>query len=218
MRLFLSSFRLSNEPQKFSDLVCGNKKTAVILNAHDFFPEKERHHLLKEEIRDLEKIGLNAQEIDLRDFFSKPKELEEQLSLYDAVWVPGGDCFLLRRAMYDSGFDVIIKNSLEQDKLVYGGYSAGVVILAPTLQGLDIADDASKVFSTYNETCLYEGLNIISYNIVPHYKSSHGKSEAMDKVVEFFRIENIPYRTLKDGEAIIINGGKEEIIEQITVP
>jgi len=213
MRLFLSSFRLSNEPQKFSDLVTGNKNTGVILNAHDFFPEKERHHLLKEEFRDLEKIGLSPAEIDLRNYFGKTKELDEQLSQYDALWVPGGDCFLLRRAMYDSGFDTVIKKYLDEDKFVYGGYSAGVVVLAPTLRGLELADDESKVFTTYNEMCLYDGLNVLSYNIAPHYKSSHGKSESIDKVVEFFRGENMQYKTLMDGQAIIIEGNSEEFIE-----
>jgi len=213
MRLYLSSFRLGNEPEKFSAMVTGNKRAAVILNAHDYFPEKERHHALHEEFRDLGKIGLTPEEIDLRKYYGDKESLEKQLTGYDSVWVPGGDSFLLRRAMYDSGFDTVIKNMLNEDKIVYAGYSAGVVVLAPTLRGLEIADDDSKVFSTYKEECVYEGLNILPYNIAPHYKSQHGKSEAMDKVVEYFKSENMSYRTLMDGQAIVINGESEETIE-----
>lgn len=212
MRLYLSSFRLGNEPEKFSDLVSGNKRAAVILNAHDYFPEKERHHCLKEEFRDLEKIGLNPEEIDLRKYNGTKEKLEEVLVRYDTLWIPGGDSFLLRRAMFDSGFDIVIKNLLKEDRIVYAGYSAGVVVLAPALRGLELADDDSKVFATYKEECLYEGLNILPYNIVPHYKSQHGKSEMMDKVVEFFMSENMNYKTLQDGQAIVIDGDKEEII------
>jgi dipeptidase E len=212
MRLYLSSFRLGNEPEKFSKLVTGNKRAAVILNAHDYFPDKERHHALHEEFRDLEKIGLTPEEIDLRKYYGDKESLEQQLEEYDTLWVPGGDSFLLRRAMYDSGFDVIIKNMLAEDKIVYAGYSAGVVVLTPSLRGLEIADDDTKVFGTYKEECIYEGLNILPYCIAPHYKSQHGKSESMDKVVEFFISENMNYKTLMDGQAIVINGDKEETL------
>ncbi|MBP9095852.1 MAG: Type 1 glutamine amidotransferase-like domain-containing protein [Ignavibacteria bacterium] len=212
MRLYLSSFRMGNDPEKFSELVTGNKRAAVILNAHDYFPEKERHHALKEELRDLSKIGLSSEEIDLRKYYGDKEGLEQQLMNYDSVWIPGGDSFLLRRAMYDSGFDIIIKNMLNEDKIVYAGYSAGVVVLAPTLRGLEIADDDTKVFSTYKEECIYDGLNVLQYNIVPHFKSQHGKSESMDKVVEYFKSENMNYKTLMDGQALIINGDNEQMI------
>lgn len=203
---------MGNEPDKFSSLVMGEKKAAVILNAHDYFSEKERHHALKEEFRDLAKIGFTSEEIDLRNYYGDKEGLEQQLMNYDSVWIPGGDSFLLRRAMYDSGFDVIIKNMLNEDKIVYAGYSAGVVVLAPTLRGLEIADDDTKVFSTYKEECIYEGLNVLQYNIIPHYKSQHGKSESMDRVVEYFKTENIHYKTLMDGQALVINGDNEEMI------
>jgi len=212
MRLYLSSFRLGNEPQKFSSMVAGNKRAAVIMNAHDYFPEKQKEHAFKEEKRDLLKIGLDGEEVDLRNFYKDKEKLKQHLEDYDALWVPGGDSFLLRRAMYDSGFDSIVKEILPEDKLVYAGYSAGIVVLAPTMRGLEIADDETKVYSTYKEETIFEGIDILPYNIVPHYKSEHGKSEAMDKVVDFFISENRPYKTLKDGQAIVINGTEEELI------
>lgn len=212
MRLYLSSFRLGKQPDKFEAIVGGNKRAAVILNAHDYFPEKQRHHALKEEIRDLERIGLEANEIDLRNFNGDKEGLINLLNEYDAVWIPGGDCFLLRRAMYDSSFDLIIKELLLKDKLVYGGYSAGVVVLAPSLKGLELADDEKKVMETYKAKTVFEGLSVLPYYIVPHYKSEHGKSEAMDEVVEYLIEENVHFKTLKDGQAITINGDKEEFL------
>lgn len=212
MRLYLSSFRLGNTPEKFSELVNDSKRAAVILNAHDYFPEKERLHCLKEEFRDLHKLGLTPEELDLRKYYGNSKRLEEELGRYDTLWVPGGDSFLLRRAMFDSGFDSVIKNMLIEDRIVYAGYSAGVVVLAPTLHGIELADDDSKVLSVYKEECIYNGLNILPYNIVPHYKSQHGKSEAMDKVIDFFTSGNMEYKTLRDGEAIVINGDEEQFL------
>jgi hypothetical protein len=37
------------------------------------------------------------------------------------------------------------------------------------------------------------------------------RSAAIDKVVDYFIKENIPYKPLQDGQAIVVNGEFEEI-------
>jgi dipeptidase E len=51
---------------------------------------------------------------------------------------------------------------------------------------------------------IWEGLGIIDYVIVPHYKSDHPESEIMEEVVEYLIENKIPYKTLRDGEVIIV--------------
>ena len=51
---------------------------------------------------------------------------------------------------------------------------------------------------------IWEGLGIIDYVIVPHYKSVHLESEIMEEVVEYLIENKIPYKTLRDGEVIIV--------------
>jgi dipeptidase E len=51
---------------------------------------------------------------------------------------------------------------------------------------------------------------ILDYAIAPHYKSDHPESADIDKCVAYFKENNIRYKTLRDGEAIIINGENEE--------
>ena len=52
---------------------------------------------------------------------------------------------------------------------------------------------------------MYDGLGILDFVPVPHYKSEHPESKLVDKVVELFNKNNINYRTLKDGDVIIQN-------------
>ena len=40
--------------------------------------------------------------------------------------------------------------------------------------------------------------------ILPHYKSDHPESEDIDKEVEYCDKNNIPYKTLRDGEVMIL--------------
>ncbi len=184
-------------------MITGNKRAALILNARDYFSGEDRERRRIEQTQELKKIGIAAEEIDLRKYFGDDDELRNELEQFDAVWVPGGNAFLLRHAMRESGFDKIITELLEADNIVYGGYSAGVVVLCETLRGIDIVDDTKYVKEIYNAEPIWEGLGILPYSIAPHYKSNHPEFGLIDKVVEFFEKEKIPYKTLSDGEAII---------------
>jgi dipeptidase E len=52
---------------------------------------------------------------------------------------------------------------------------------------------------------IWEGLGFLDYLILPHYKSDHHESAAIDKEVEYCARHGIPFRTLRDGEVIIID-------------
>ena len=51
------------------------------------------------------------------------------------IWVNGGNVFLLRRAMQQSGLDNVIIERKSDDGFVYSGYSAGACVVGPTLRG-----------------------------------------------------------------------------------
>ena len=124
------------------------------------------------------------------------------------VWVRGGNTFLLKSIFEQSGFDTVIFDLLNQDKIVYGGYSAGIVILTPTLKGIELVDDLSLVPDKY--TFRWDGLGILPFSIAPHYRSDHPESEAIESVVEYFEKNNMPYKTLRDGQVIVVDGDPKE--------
>lgn len=205
MKMYLSSYRLGDNPQQLVDLVGNNKKVAVIPNALDFSTEIDRRNAgVQREIDDLKQLGLEPEEVDLRDYFGKPEELTKKLSEYGVVWVRGGNTFVLRRAFKESGMDEWLVGQKDNKELVYAGYSAGVCILSPSLKGLDTVDDPNIVLEDYKKETIWEGLGLIDFAFAPHYKSNHPETEMVDKEVEYFIKNGIEYKTLHDGEVIII--------------
>ncbi len=203
MKLYLSSYRLGNNPNQLSELFSNNKNVAVIGNAMDFVDDLQREEKIKQSIMELQSLGLFPREIDLRGYFGKQNELAKKLNEYGAVYVRGGNTFVLRRAMMQSGFDKFIKEKNIDPNFLYAGYSAGICVLSPTLHGLELVDDPNTVPQGYKSEIIWDGLDIIDYSIAPHYKSDHPESANVDKEVEYFMKHKLPFKTLPDGEVII---------------
>jgi len=203
MKLYLSSYRLGDDPEKLIELFSDNKNIAVIANAMDFVDDAQRKEKAKHSMIELKNLGLLPEEIDLRAYFGKQKELSEKLNNFAAVYVRGGNAFILRKAMLQSGFDNLIKEKNKDPDFVYAGYSAGICVLSPTLHGLELADNLNIVPQGYDKEIIWNGLGIIDYFIAPHYKSNHPESRMVDKVVEYFIEHKMPFKTLRDGEVII---------------
>lgn len=212
MRLYLSSFRNGNQPSELLRQLDGRRRTALIANAIDFNDEVERSRKLDEEIGRLESLGLGVTEVDLRRYFGKSGELESELRKYDLVWVRGGNTFILRRAFGQSGADVIIKRMILEDTIVYGGYSAGIDMLTPSLHGAELVDDPYIVPEGYNEPIIWDGLGILQYCVAPHYKSDHPESADIDRSIEYMIDNHVPFIALRDGEAIVIENQEQKIV------
>ena len=204
MKLYLSSYRLGDNPQRLAELANDNKKVAVIANAMDFLVDEiGRKQSVEREIIDLRNLGLEPEEVDLRDYFGKPDKLEEKLSEYGLLWVRGGNVFVLSRAYRESGMDKWLINHKKDKELVYGGYSAGVCVLSPELRGLEIVDNPNTIPEGYKEEIVWEGVGLIDFAFAPHYMSNHPEAEAVSRLVEYDKEKGIEFKALKDGEIII---------------
>src|SRR5215467_13882729 len=120
MHLYLSSFLLGSKSHELVSLV-RVPKVAVIANALDHTARSIRSAYADGQIDEFRQLGLDAHELDLREYFGAPKHLPPTLDMYGLVWVTGGNVFLLRRAMRLSGFDAHIAAQKGRDDLVYGG-------------------------------------------------------------------------------------------------
>lgn len=212
MRLYLSSYGLGNYPKQILNLVAG-KRVAVIMNAQDAKPVERRQERLQQEFEAFTSLGLSAKELDLRKYFDRKTKLKEELVNYDFIWVRGGNAFLLRRAFSRSGFDNLLIEMLRDDTIAYGGFSAGICILAPSLHGIELVDPTDEIADGYDKKVVWGGLGIINFAIAPHYKSNHPESDNIEKCVEYFAKNHMPYKTLRDGEVILINGNIEKLIK-----
>lgn len=212
MRLYLSSFRNGNKPEKLLELLGDGRRTAVIFNAVDFKSESDRTTDYAAETERLKSIGLEPTEIDLRQYFGEPTGLKERLTEFDLIWVRGGNVFVLRRAFRQSGADQVIAELLAEDAVVYGGYSAGVDILQPHLHGIELVDPPDVVPEGYDKEIIWDCLGVLPYCVAPHYKSDHPESADIDKTVAYYIENHIPFIALRDGEAIVVNGKSEEVV------
>jgi len=187
MKFYLSSYKVGNETDKLKAMIpADNKKTAYISNALDFSNDAERRKQSEQsDIEQLKPFGLDVELLDLRDYFGKKTELEKKIAEL-------------------SGLDDILKDLLKKDDILYGGYSAGVCVLAPTLKGMELVDDPNvKPYDSQKET-IWDGVGILDYTILPHYKSDHPESGKVDETVEYMTKNKIPFKTLRDGKVIII--------------
>lgn len=211
MHLYLASYHLSSAPEYFSDSVGENKRAAVIMNASDVFPADHHDEYLQRELDDLDRLGLQGEELDLRSFFDRPAALPEALSHYGAIWATGGNTFVLRRAMRRSGFDRLIRGLLHKG-VVYGGYSAGSVVTGPSLRGLELVDNPYDVPDRYDTPPIWEGLGLVNFAIAPHFQSDHPESAVIDNVVAYFERLHVTYKAIEDGAAVVVNGDDVKVV------
>jgi dipeptidase E len=207
MKLYLSSFKFGQEIDKLQSMLSPGSKIGHINNSRDWTtadPEIRRNYQL-EEIEQLNKLGFKAEPLDLQNYFHKESELRIKLSELDGIWVSGGNTFVLRQAMKISGFDIIFNELKHRRNFLYGGYSAGICILCDSLKYIQNVDDPNDFPYSEIKKTIWEGLNYFDFGLLPHFDSDHFESEAIGKEVENCIKNKWLFKTLRDGEVIIID-------------
>jgi dipeptidase E len=205
VKLYLSSFRLGDHPERLVALLPPSARVAVICNAVDTEDPEIRREKVADEITWLTELGLHAEELDLRS----ADDLRARLTQYDGVWVRGGNVFVLRVAMARSGADEILPDLIRSEELVYAGYSAGPCVLAPSLRGLELCDDVTAV----DGEVIWAGLGVLDHAIVPHLNSpGHPEMELLEKVQDLYQRTGVPHLPMSDGQALVIDGDRRELV------
>jgi dipeptidase E len=209
MRLYLSSFRVGSYPQRLLQLVGAGRRVALVPNALDGVPEQARRPSLEHDSEELQALGLDVTQVDLRT----PGAVGE-LARFDLIWVRGGNTFVLRRVFADSGADEVLTALLRDDALVYGGYSAGACILTPDLSDLQHVDDISVVSAP-----ITTGLGLLDRPFVPHVASpGHPETTACDEVSAALRRRGEDHWALSDGDVLVVDGERTELLRGDTGP
>jgi dipeptidase E len=214
VRLYLSSFRMGDHPERLLDLIGADSRRAVVIaNAMDDAPPDVRRAGVELELAALASMGLEPAELDLRGYFGRRRLLRRDLAGIGVAWSRGGNVFMLRHALARSGADAVFGELLAADALVYAGYSAGACVLSPGLRGLELVDDPDAVTRAYGSPPVWDGLALLPDAFVPHYRSpGHPETAAIELVVARYRAEGIPYRALHDGQALLINGPQSVVV------
>ena len=203
MKLYLSSYKLGEKKDILGKWAKEkDNKIVLITNSRDIYEESERKAQgIARDAKALEELGFDVIQISLKEYFGKPELLRKEFLKYHAFFAIGGNTFALRKAMQLSGFDKFLKDILNNSDYLYGGYSAGICVLAPSLHGLELVDEPVNPYN--EEPALFEGIGILDYVPVSHYKSEHPESEMIENVVDYLEKNKIKYKTLHDGDVII---------------
>jgi len=212
MRLFLSSQGITPHAEALLRLVGANRKTAFINNAKDDIDPAERAAHTQQKLVDYTAYGLEPFELDLRNYFTDNSRLIDVLKGVGLVWLSGGNTFILRRALAQSGLDKWLVANLKNDTVAYGGSSAGAIIPTPSLHGTEHGDEPNSVPAGYSSDIIWEGLNLVPFYVIPHYDSDWfgGDAAAMER---HMKNEQLTYNLLRDGEAIVVNGDETELLK-----
>ncbi|MCE5291079.1 MAG: peptidase E [Nocardiaceae bacterium] len=210
MRLFLSSYRFGAHRDRFLELVGNGRRALVVANACDSWPASARASAVTSDVVPLQKLGLQVDELDLRQFVGATTALRERLETTDVLWVRGGNTFVLRAQFARCGADVVVPEMLNNDSFVYAGYSAGACVMTPSLHGLQVEDPVDEVLPTCGIEPIWTGLGLVDHAIVPHWDSPELGQSGAKVIAELCRL-GIPYWTLRDDQAVVVDGSSQEV-------
>ena len=210
MNLYLSSYRIPNlaELESLLGQPAHKTKVALIPNAKDYHPKKLRAEKILESLEYFSALGFKAKVVDLQ-IYNNPSILETELHSYDLIWVLGGNSFVIRSEIEKTGFDNVIRNSLNQGK-TYGGESAGAIIAGNSLEGIEAADDPK-----FAEKVIYQGMNLTNHFILPHVGNQQ-YSEAIN-IAKRTHKDDKSMIELTDSQVYLVKGGSTRVLSSVEI-
>ena len=124
-------------------------------------------------------------------------EEHAKLRRANILFITGGNTCLLSRNLRRSGLDRIIREFTQQEHYVLAGYSAGAMILTPSIEYEVVAFDpcANEEAGLLD----FEGLHLVEYEIAPHYIDED------EEVLEAYRkTRSYEVRALTDDEYLLV--------------
>lgn len=124
----------------------------------------------------------------------------------------GGNTFLLRRALAQSGFDKIIQNDIGKDKYVLAGHSAGSIIVGPSLHGFERMDNKKLILPGYDRKVPWSGLGLIKTRIIPHADTIKYGGVVAKTRRDYFDKKGWKYEVLNDSDVLVVDGNVSEVL------
>ncbi|XP_065363163.1 probable alpha-aspartyl dipeptidase [Calliphora vicina] len=129
----------------------------------------------------------------------------EAVSSAQAIFVGGGNTFVLLKTLYDLNLVDAIREQILKKGTPYMGSSAGTNLAAPSI------NTANDMPIAHPPT--FEALGLVPFNINPHYletdPNSKQKGETRDqRLEEFLILHKKPVLALPEGTVLLIEGDK----------
>jgi dipeptidase E len=161
-------------------------------------------------------LGLkNIEDLDLRD--KTERDIEKVLNKKDIIYVNGGNTFYLLKYIKESGFDKVIHN-LHNSEKIYIGVSAGSYVACPTIEQALWKQQFNnrKTFGITDLSALY----LVPFILIAHYEEKfRNVFEQASKKCQYpvvvlnnnqaILVENNRYKLVGDSTKIFFNNFKE---------
>ncbi|WP_072807036.1 Type 1 glutamine amidotransferase-like domain-containing protein [Rhodococcoides yunnanense] len=212
MKLFLASYRFGAHVDEFLALTGTPGRVAVVANAADSWPPAARASAVTSELTGLRDLGFVPEELDLRKFVGRAAALAAALDSVETIWLRGGNTFVLRARLQQSGADDAITTRVRDGRLIYAGYSAGACVASTSLRGVEAADDPAEVASTTGLAVPWDGLGLIDIALIPHLGSVLDFENSSEVMISRYQREGTPFRTLNDDQVLVVDGDRTELL------
>ena len=151
----------------------------------------------------LEQLGLRVEPLDVAE--ASAEELEASLSRGDLIYISGGNAFYLLQELKRKGADKLIQREIERGK-PYIGESAGSVILAPSIEYVQLMDETQAA----PELTSFAALGLIEKYPLPHYRCFPFVEMAETVLATYGgRLSLVP---ITNHQAIIVRGRELSIV------
>lgn len=166
-------------------------KVMFIPTAGDPYEEKP---WLEADRGKLVELGFQVTDFDLKE--KTEAEIREAVSKVDIIFVAGGNTFYLLEKARKSGFEKVIKELKNSDK-IYIGSSAGSIIAGPNLEPVRDFDHPEKANLDSNEA-----FGLVDFVIMPHWGREKYAARQENAIKEFGKKYKL--KPLKDDEMVVI--------------
>ncbi|HZI87142.1 MAG TPA: dipeptidase PepE [Pyrinomonadaceae bacterium] len=159
------------------------------LHDHDAYSEKVRTRF----------NAMGYELVSLHEASDKPQAVKDAA----AIFIGGGNTFRLLKALYEFDILDVIREKVKAG-MPYIGSSAGANVAAPTIK---TTNDMPIV-----EPPSFEALNLVSFQINPHYldpdpDSKHMGETREERIVQFLEENDTAVVGLREGAMIRVEGG-----------
>ncbi len=204
MKLYLSSMSPVNKAELLKLLPDGHDLSVTIVpNAWDIYPKERKELEVNNCVASFKKYGFKTSILDLTN--SDKQAVEQSLKDANLVWVMGGNTFYLNFYAQKSGFGEFLKKRLNEN-LVYGGESAGAVLVGSTLHGIEHLDDPKLA-----PEIAWDGVGLLDYGLIPHWgweKYGEYLAKAKTEMEKHGKVA-----TIDNDEALVIIDGQSRTVK-----
>lgn len=201
MTIFLTSDGFYNNEIKtaFKNLISDKNNIKVALVAITSY--KKFKNSFDKIYADFEEIGITKEQIE---FINLNTYAAKNLVNFDILFLDGGNPYQITSIYKSKGLDKIITKMHEQNKIIIG-VSGSAIALTPSLELME------KFVPQFNKNYLdnnLSALNIINYDVFPHYGRSDelfgSSTDIEERISKFEKDNNIEVLRLKDEDYKVI--------------